>query len=63
MAPVQAAKADWMVLRKIEYVKRECSGPYAVVVIRSWRYAQLRLFSTSAHPCCNPYIPRSLFPP
>lgn len=43
--PVRAANADWMVLRKMEYVKRACVGPYVVVVMRSWRTAQERLGS------------------
>jgi hypothetical protein len=40
-----AAKADCTVLRKMEYLKRACVGPWVVVVRRSWRYAQLRLHS------------------
>lgn len=32
-----AAKADWTVLRKMAYLKRDCEGPWMVVVRRSWR--------------------------
>lgn len=57
--PVMAAKADWTVLRKMEYVKRSFLGPWVVVVNRSWIHAQVML------SCCqsgssNPIYPRAL---